>query len=69
MELFCWNMLIYGVAFYLGCNFTHLDQGVLQSFKIDTKSIKNFSPFLWAVLIGCVVLILSIVKIVATYYF
>lgn len=68
IDAFSWNMLIYGVGFYLGINFTHLDVGVMKQFKIDWNDIKNFPPFLWGVLIALLVLIFSVAKVVTLYY-
>lgn len=68
MDVFGWNMLIYGVGFFLGVNFTHLDVGVMQNFVIDWTNIKSFPPFLWGVLIGLVVLVLAVSKVMITFY-
>jgi hypothetical protein len=60
-EVFKYNYLVWVLAFFVGLQFTHLDNGIFQQLTLDWNIMKNWPPILWAIFLGLVLLIGTIV--------
>ncbi|CAI2373366.1 unnamed protein product [Moneuplotes crassus] len=49
-----WYNFVHLIFFFLGLNFTHLDQGILQDFTLDWEVMKNWPAMLWGVFISLI---------------
>lgn len=57
-KVFQFNYLVWTLFFFIGLQFTHLDNGILQQFTLDWEVMKNWPPILWVLfflLIGFII--------------
>jgi len=47
--VFSYNYFVWTLAFFLGLQFTHMDQGIMQEFTLDWNVMKHWPPILWVV--------------------
>ena len=67
-EVFKYNYLIWGIAFFLGLQFTHLDDGPLKKIEFNPEVMKTWGAGLWAFFIALCVLIVGVVLVVCRRY-
>ena len=68
-QVFYYDWLIWTSAYYLGLNFTHADQGIMQKFVLDWNIMKTWPTILWLVFFVLMGFLGALaVIIVRTYY-
>lgn len=67
-EVYQFNYLFWGLAFLVGLNFTHADQGPFKHFSLDPSEMKDWGLFLWGALLAIVVFIAALLYRVFTDY-
>ncbi len=60
-EVFKYNYFIWVAAYFIGLQFTHLDNGIFQQLTLDWNVMKNWPLILWIIFFGLVILIGTIV--------
>lgn len=68
-ELFKYNFFIWTTAYFIGLQFTHLDQGIFQQLTLDWNIMKNWPLILWVIFIGLVLLLVTIVTYIFYLYY
>lgn len=58
-EVALYNYLVWTTGFFLGLQFTHVDQGIMHEFVLDPSIMKNWPPILWVVFFAMIALIVS----------
>jgi hypothetical protein len=59
--VFDFNQFVWAFAYiFLGLQFTHLDEGILQQFVLDWNVMKHWPATLWAVFIALILFLISI---------
>lgn len=48
-HVFNFNYYVWTLFYFVGLQFTHLDNGILSQFTLDWEVMKNWPPILWAV--------------------
>eukprot|EP00356_Strombidium_inclinatum_P007227 CAMPEP_0170487244 /NCGR_PEP_ID=MMETSP0208-20121228/6104_1 /TAXON_ID=197538 /ORGANISM="Strombidium inclinatum, Strain S3" /LENGTH=143 /DNA_ID=CAMNT_0010761467 /DNA_START=97 /DNA_END=525 /DNA_ORIENTATION=- len=48
-DVFSYNYFVWTLAFFIGIQFTHMDQGIMQEFVLDWNVMKHWPPILWVV--------------------
>ena len=68
-EVFEFNQFIWAFGYvWLGIQFTHTDQGIMQKFVLDWDVMKTWPPVLWGVFFGLIVLIVALSKVLIHVY-
>ena len=62
-DVFHYNMIWWNIAFFLGLNFTHLDNGPMKHFTLDPSDMKNWGPVLWAMFFALIFAIVEFLRI------
>ena len=66
IDVLIWNWGVWGTAYFIGLQWTHLDQGPLSHFSIDKEQMKEWPDYFW-VIIGCI-LISLITPVIFCFY-
>ena len=66
--MFIYNYFVWTLAYFIGLQFTHADQGIMQEFVLDWNVMKNWPPVLWAVFFALVAFLLVLVVTVFKLY-
>ncbi len=69
LETFKFNYFVWTLGFFLGLQFTHLDQGILQNLTLDWNVMKNWPWYMWVIFCGLILLILAIFTYLSYLYY
>jgi|LauGreDrversion4_2_1035121.scaffolds.fasta_scaffold291746_1 hypothetical protein len=67
-EIFKYNYFIWVACFFIGLQFTHLDNGIFQEFTLDWNVMKNWPLILWVLFVGLVLLVGTLVLYIMYLY-
>lgn len=67
-EIFKYNYLIWVAAYFVGLQFTHLDNGIFQQLTLDWNVMKDWPMILWIIFLGLVILVATIVVYILFLY-
>lgn len=68
-ELFNYNYFIWTLAYFVGLQFTHLDNGILSQLTLDWNVMKNWPWYMWLIFSGLILLLTSIVTYIFYLYY
>ena len=69
MESFFYNFFIWTTAFFIGLQFTHLDNGVFSNLTLDWNVMKNWPWYMWVIFLGLVTLLATIISYIFFLYY
>ena len=67
-EVFKYNYMVWTLGYFIGLQFTHMDQGIMQQFVLDWNVMKNWPPVLWAVFFAMIAFLGAFADILGTFY-
>ena len=68
-SVFKYNYLVWVLAFFVGLQFTHLDNGILSQLTLDWNVMKTWPLTLWLIFLGLVLLFVTIAAYVLFLYY
>jgi hypothetical protein len=69
LDVFKYNYFIWVLAFFIGLQFTHLDNGILSQLTLDWNIMKNWPLILWVIFLGLILLFATIVSYIFFLYY
>jgi hypothetical protein len=67
-EVFNYNFFIWTLAYFVGLQFTHLDNGILSQLTLDWNVMKNWPWYMWVIFTGLVALLATVVSYIFYLY-
>lgn len=67
-QVFYYNYFVWTMAFFLGLQFTHADQGIMRQFTLDWHQMQKWDFALWVIFIVMIVMLLYIAIVVVSTY-
>lgn len=68
-EIFWYNYLIWTLAFFIGLQFTHLDNGIFSNLTLDWNVMKNWPWYMWVIFTGLILLLTTIISYIFFLYY
>jgi hypothetical protein len=68
-EVFKYNYFIWVLAYFVGLQFTHLDNGILSQLTLDWNIMKTWPLILWVVFLGLILLFATIISYIFFLYY
>ena len=68
MQVLTYDYFVWTLAYFLGLQFTHADQGIMQQFTLDWNVMKHWPLILWVIFFGLILILGTLLKVVLTFY-
>jgi hypothetical protein len=59
-DVYNYNYHVWTVAYFVGLQFTHMDQGIFTNFTLDWNIMKTWPWYMWVLFLGLILLLGSI---------
>jgi hypothetical protein len=67
-QIFQYNYFVWTTAFFIGLQWTHMNQGILAHFVLSWDTMKNWPAVLWGVFAALVIFVISLIAIMFVHY-
>lgn len=68
-EVFYYNYLVWTLAYFIGLQFTHMDNGIFSNLTLDWNVMKNWPAYMWVIFLGLITLLTTIITYIFYLYY